>query len=113
MKIDKEIIKNYDLLSSYHLLVYIFHFRLSEAYSNQQYCDCVFVIGKEKIYGMKMIMSLQSDYFKVMFRDNFVESGLAEIPIECNDVNGFNYMIRYMHGFEVYINYIEIIYDNK
>lgn len=101
MKIDKEIIKNYDLLSSYILITNLFYFSLSEAYSNQQFCDCVFIVGNEKIYGIKIIMSLQSDYFKVMFRDNFVESGLSEIPVECSDVNGFTYMIRYMHGFDV------------
>lgn len=86
-------------MNYYHCIIYNKN-RISNSYLNEEYCDITFKIKKESIIGMKLIISLQSDFFKALFKEN---NNSDEIKVDCNDCEGFKEMIKFMHGFDVFI----------
>lgn len=77
---------------------------LQDFYENQKYCDVKFVLkdsdGKKITIGAhKLILSMASDVFEVMFFGESVQRGLfsqeKEIKVEDIDEDAFKLFLRY------------------
>jgi len=59
--------------------------------------DITFILNNEKVKGNKTILSLRSQYFKMMFNTGMKESKSNEITLPITDPEPFKIIIKYLH----------------
>ncbi|UMM27086.1 hypothetical protein L5515_010529 [Caenorhabditis briggsae] len=63
--------------------------------------DVVLVVGDQKFFVSKMLLSFHSTYFKSLFNGNFSESGKSEIELKDIDPNVFQMFLEIIYGISV------------
>lgn len=63
-----------------------------------RFCDINIVINDERINAHKLILSGASEYFSILFSNNFIDSNEYEVNLSHLDYQSVNDLIDYIYG---------------
>uniref|UniRef100_A0AAG5DP93 BTB domain-containing protein n=1 Tax=Anopheles atroparvus TaxID=41427 RepID=A0AAG5DP93_ANOAO len=71
--------------------------------NNEFLSDVVFLVGpdRQRIYAHKMLLTISSEYFYIMFFGSFVEASEKEVVLANDDPDMFLLIMRYIYSGEI------------
>jgi len=70
---------------------------LKQFYDNEEFSDVVFLLENERIFCHRLVLSTQSEWFRVLFSRGFRESTSREIPLKNVPLKVFRQMIEFFY----------------
>ena len=87
-------VKNNSNLSNHALKVME---KIQEHLCQQQLCDVILIVGSQRFYAHRLVLSAVSDYFRAMFNSNVREAVEKEIAIQDIEADVFQLLINYIY----------------
>jgi hypothetical protein len=70
---------------------------LAQFYNCEEFSDIVFLVEDEPVYCHRIVLSTQSEWFRVLFSRGFKESNEKEIPLNNVSLKVFKQMIEFFY----------------
>lgn len=70
---------------------------LRQFVDSDEFADVVFLVEGRKVFAHRIVLSVNSDKFRAMFRDGFLEARLTEIPLPHTPYGAFISLLEYLY----------------